>query len=162
LNGYKDLDDSRLRTIYVALTRAKKNLYILYNGKFFDNIKVNNLHQYQDNTDYPKSDKLLLSLSHKDVWLSHFGNNQQEISNFCSGQALTVSNNTLFCGSKQIAKFSREFSEQIEKLQENGYVPSHATIRHIVWWKCDDMDKEIKIVLPNVEFKRVKPQTVSK
>lgn len=156
LSEMKKLEDSQLRTIYVALTRAKKNLYILYNGNYFDNIMVNDIRKFQDNTEYPPSEKLLLSLSHKDIWLSFFANHQQEIDNLRSGQTLTISNNTLFCGNQQIAKFSRKFSEQIEKLKTSGYAPFCSIIRHIVWWQGEDKDTEIKIVLPNVEFQKVK------
>ncbi|MCL1958773.1 MAG: RecQ family ATP-dependent DNA helicase, partial [Spirochaetes bacterium] len=37
-----ELDDARKREIYVAITRAKQNLHILYNGSFFDKINVEN------------------------------------------------------------------------------------------------------------------------
>lgn len=156
LSRYQNLEDSQLRTIYVALTRAKKNLYILYNGNYFDRIKVNNCYKYQDNSAYPQSEKLLLSLSHKDIWLDFFADKQQEIDSLRSGQVLTVSNNTLIYGNKEVGKFSKKCIAQIEKLKANAYVPSLSTVRHIVWWQGDEMDKEIKIILPNVEFQRKK------
>ena len=59
-----------------------------------------------------------------------------------------------------IVKFSAAFQHKMSQLAAKGYLPYKASIRHIVYWRYEDIDEgttkfvEIPIVLPEILFKR--------
>jgi len=152
LNRSNKLDDSIKRQIYVAITRAKKNLHILYNGNYFDKINVQNIKKTTDNNNYPAPEEINLQLSHRDVVLSFFACKKKEINSLTSGRELTIQETGCSLRKTQVVKFSSKFCEQINVLKEKGYSPAKASVRHIVFWQEKDKDEEIKIVLPDVAF----------
>jgi len=147
-----ELDDAMKRQIYVAITRAKQNLYILYYDSFFDNFNVENIKKSTDNKNYPMPEEISLQLSHHDVVLSFFACRKREIDSLFSGKELSIQEAGCFLGDTQVVKFSTKFCEQINKLKEKGYSPVKASVRHIVFWQEKDKDEEIKIILPDVVF----------
>jgi ATP-dependent DNA helicase RecQ len=44
--------------------------------------------------------------------------------------------------------------EQIETMKEYGYVPKKARIGFIVYWKKENTENEIRIILPEIHFER--------
>ena len=54
----------------VAITRAKKNLYIFCNSGYFDKINTTGIIRTSDNTDYPEPSVISMQLSHSEVNLS--------------------------------------------------------------------------------------------
>ena len=82
--------DELKRLLYVALTRAKHNLTIHYNGSFLDSIKADGLKQINDNNVYSSPSQLAMQLSHKDVWLDCFAECQGIISQLMAGDILRV------------------------------------------------------------------------
>ncbi len=64
--------DENKRLLYVAMTRAKDNLTIHYNGNYFHGYIAENLDQFQDNTHYDVPDLISLQLSHRDINLGYF------------------------------------------------------------------------------------------
>ncbi|MCL2152747.1 MAG: RecQ family ATP-dependent DNA helicase [Oscillospiraceae bacterium] len=153
-SGYPKMDDKTRRALYVAITRAKQNLYIYCNCDCFDRINTGNIKRTLDNTNYPTPSLICLQLSHKDVALSFFIARRREIDSIVSGQELLVSEAGCFWGAKQLVRFSAKFCTQMAALKEKGYNPVRAYVRHIVFWQGKDMKKEIKIILPNVEFEK--------
>jgi len=154
LSRSSKLDDAEKRKIYVAITRAKKNLHILYNDDYFDKINVQNIDRKTDNNDYPVPSQITLQLSHKDVYLSYFAYIKREIDTLYSGIELTIQETGCFSGKSQVLKFSSKFREQINDLKNKKYSPTRAIIRHIVFWQGKDEEKETKIILPDLEFQR--------
>ena len=154
---FPKMDDETRRAIYVAVTRAKRNLRIFCHGDYFDKINTENTRRYLDEENYPAPSIICMQLSHKDVFLSFFSNRKREIDSLKSGQRLSVSNTGCFLGDKHIIRFSAKFIEQANALKTKGFLPTSAYIRHIVFWQDQDKDKdgEIKIVLPNVEFSKL-------
>ena len=150
--GFMGADDETRRAVYVAITRAKRNLHIFCNGGYFDRIGAEGLVRTADDTDYPGPSLICLQLSHKDVALGHFKNWRRFIDTLVSGQELTIGETGCFLGDSMIVKFSVKFIADMAQLKEQGYAPAKASVRHIVYWQGKDMDEEIKIVLPNVEF----------
>jgi ATP-dependent DNA helicase RecQ len=157
LGGFYELDDTRKREIYVAMTRAKQNLHILCNDNYFDKINTENIQRTSDDNNYPAPSQITLQLSHNDVALWFFAHKQREINTLVSGRELTINDIGYFMEDMQILKFSSKFREQIDKLKKKGYSPVKATVRHIVFWQDKEKDREdeIKIILPDVEFSRV-------
>jgi ATP-dependent DNA helicase RecQ len=143
------------RGIYVAITRAKQNLHILYNGNYFDNINVENIERTTDNNNYPAPEEISLQLSHSDVYLDFFAYRKREINSLVSGKELSISETGCLIGDIQALKFSSKFREQLDALKDKGYSPTRAVIRHIVFWQDKDKkEEEIKIILPDVEFSK--------
>lgn len=152
---FSKMDDETRRAIYVAITRAKQNLNVYYFGDYLDNIHVENMLKTTDNYEYPAPAKISVHLSHEDVWLDYFISRQFDVETMKSGCELTINESTCLWKDKQILKFSSKFCERIEAYKLKGYKPTKALIRHIVYWQGKDKDKEIKIILPDVEFQKV-------
>jgi ATP-dependent DNA helicase RecQ len=154
LSRYYKFDDEEKRKLYVAITRAKNNLCILYNDEYFDKINVKNIDRKTGNHDYPVPSQITLQLSHKDVYLDYFASIKEKIDSIYSGMELTIQETGCFLGESQVLKFSTKFREHIKELKKNDYTPTKATVRHIVFWQDKDKKEEIKIVLPDLELER--------
>jgi len=152
LSRFQKIENAAKREIYVAITRAKKNLYVYYCGEYFDKIYADNVYRTTDKNEYPAPAKITLSLSHKDVKLGYFDCRQREIDNLKSGQELLIRDAGCFAGDKQVLKFSSNFNTQIETLKVKGYYPDKASVRHIVFWYNEEKNVELKIILANIEF----------
>jgi ATP-dependent DNA helicase RecQ len=142
------------RELYVAITRAKQNLHILYNGDYFDKINVDNMERAVDNDNYPDPEQISLQLSHNDVALGFFAFRQNEINTLMSGRELSICETGCLLGERQVLKFSSKFRNRINELREEGYSPTRAIVRYIVFWHDKDTKEEKKIILPEVEFSR--------
>jgi ATP-dependent DNA helicase RecQ len=146
--------DAGKRELYVAITRTKQNLYVFYNGNYFDKINVKNMQRTFDHSNYPLPEQISLQLSHEDVVLSYFAYRKKEINSLVSGKELSISDTGCFMGDKQVLKFSNKFLDQMKPLKTKGYYPQKAIVRHIVFWQDKDKENEIKIILPDIEFSK--------
>jgi ATP-dependent DNA helicase RecQ len=154
LNSSNIQDDAKKRAVYVAFTRAKNNLHILANGSCFDWIKVDGVTRCLDDNDYTEPPFICLELSHESVWLSYFSRYGKYIDTLVSGQKLEVGDTGCHYNGKEIVRFSKKFLDEMDKWKTKGYSPSDAYIRHIVYWQSEESDKEIKIILPNIELSK--------
>jgi len=153
-SSFLKIADEQLRAIYVAITRAKQNLYIYYCGDYFDGINSQGMQNNTDVNNYPEPMQITMQLSHKDVVLDSFSYYQNDIELLWSGHKLSVNDGGLYNNKKQIVKFSAKFNEHIERLKTKGYIPKTAKIRHVVYWQGKEKKNEIKIVLPDIEFEK--------
>ncbi|MGE4272580.1 MAG: UvrD-helicase domain-containing protein [Desulfitobacterium sp.] len=82
--------EESVRQLYVAITRAKRNLTIHYNGNYLDSITAVGLRQIENTEDHLPPGLLALQLTFKDVWLDFFRNpqNQQRVRQLNSGDEL--------------------------------------------------------------------------
>jgi len=151
---FPKMDDEAKRKIYVAITRAKQSLHIFSNGDCFDSINVENMKRMSLNVNNMDQSLICFQLSHKDVFLDYFASRRREIDSLMSGQDLLIKDTGCFWKDREVVRFSKMFCEKINMWKDKGYVLSRAYIRHIVFWKGRDQDKEIKIILPNVELSR--------
>ncbi|RLD79236.1 MAG: RecQ family ATP-dependent DNA helicase, partial [Bacteroidetes bacterium] len=122
LNNFNsDLNDSK-RQLYVAMTRAKQNLTIHYNGNYLGNFNIEGVHQVKNDQNHSSPDHLVLHLSHKDIHLGYFAFIQRRLNSLSSGDSLTV-NDIGLTNSKdeQIVKFSKTFQSVRESLEKQGY-----------------------------------------
>jgi ATP-dependent DNA helicase RecQ len=69
LNNFDISLEENKRQLYVAMTRAKNNLAIHYNGNFLDRIHVSGLQKLYDDTKYSPEDELHVILTHHDIYL---------------------------------------------------------------------------------------------
>ena len=156
LLNHVNLDsDENKRKVYVGITRAKNELYIHYNNDLFVGY---DLEVTEDTVNYGEPNELTLQLTHKDVFLDYFKDKQEAILDLRSGDNLQIDDNCLQTPRSgrlySIVRFSKAFVEKINKLADIGYSPSTATVRFILWWKPQDEEKEMVIVLPEIKFTR--------
>lgn len=105
--------DDKLRQLYVAMTRAKTNLTIHYNGNYLEAIKTEGLIKMFDNSTYLPPNQLAMQLTHRDVWLNFFASRQPLISQLNSGDELTLDGE--FCRNlkgQPVLGFSKPCSNQ--------------------------------------------------
>lgn len=150
LNGFKFGTDEVKRQLYVAMTRAKRNLTIHYNGSYLDDLKATDLNIVHDSKEYSPLNQIVMQLTHKDVVLDYFISRQQLIAELNSEDTLLVDEG--YCCNRKgdrILKFSQKFREEIK---QKNYQHQSAKIRFIVYWQKEDAEQEIRIVLPEVCF----------
>lgn len=158
LNYISDNSDADKRKVYVGLTRAKEELYVHCTNGFFDNINIDKSFFIKDTNEYDEPAEIMLELSHKDVVLSYFKEQQNNIAKLKSGDVMRIG--TEFLEAKiddkfvKVLKFSNAFKTKLKALEERGYYPTNATIRFIVEWKGKEDKDETTIVLPDVCFER--------
>ncbi|HTN19408.1 MAG TPA: RecQ family ATP-dependent DNA helicase [Pelobium sp.] len=156
LENFNSITDEAKRQLYVAMTRAKNNLTIHLNSAFLDNLRADNLERIEDKENHPQPDGLAMHLSLKDVWLDYFINRQHLVSQLTSGDELTLNEYECLDGNgKSILKFAKQFIEQIESKKANNYKLKSANVNFIVYWKKDETEPEVKIVLPELYFEEL-------
>ena len=159
LDNFNENSDDKKREIYVAMTRAKENLFIHTNRNYFRNIKVEELHYIYDTNTYSPPEKLTLHLNYNDVYLDYFKFVQQRLYSLISGQKLLIGEQGLLnLKNELIIKFSKQFVERKEGLEKNGFKVTKAKVNFILYWKPQDVDEkdiEIKIVLPELLFEKI-------
>ncbi len=147
--------DEAIRQLYVAMTRAKSNLSIHYNGNYLDFIKTEGLENIEDSRMYQSPCQLAMQLTFKDVWLDFFFSSQNFISQLNSGDVLEVDKDCCRNSKGQVVlRFSKQLISQIEAIKQRHYVPKTAKIRFIIYWKKEHQEYEIRIILPELYFER--------
>ncbi|WP_225979877.1 RecQ family ATP-dependent DNA helicase [Pseudobacter ginsenosidimutans] len=155
LNNFNLATDESKRQLYVALTRAKRNLTIHLNSSFLDDIKVEELELVMDNEMYLPPAGFSMQLSYKDVWLGFFKNCQEIISQLISGDELSVNGtDSLNAQGYTVLKFSNQFQMKIEAMKERGYVLKSGKVNFIVYWLGEREKQEVQIILPELYFER--------
>ncbi|MBQ4282512.1 MAG: RecQ family ATP-dependent DNA helicase [Lachnospira sp.] len=165
-------DDTRKRSIYVGMTRAKNNLYVFHNSDYFDAIsaKLNTIgvQFLQDNTRYPEPEEIVMAMSHRDVNLGFFteGKRSDNVSELRAGCKLDIKESSsgkyyrlYFSVMKEgklsnVACCSSGFAEKLQAQRQKGYVPYLAKVNYVVkWWNKED-EKEYTIVLPIIKLRK--------
>ncbi len=146
------------RTIYVALTRARDNLFIHCNTPIFTNLKKHATSYRRETTSFPAPSTLTLNLTHHDVVLTFFKENKRIILGLRSGMKLVVRGPFLLAttsnGTLPVVKFSRAFCERVADLQRQSFEPTSASVNFILAWKAKDDTEETAVLLPSVTFSR--------
>ncbi len=155
LENFNPATDEAKRQLYVAMTRAKRNLTIHLDGNYLDNLTAENLQRVQDNEEHLPPQQLAMHLSFKDVWLDYFITRQYLVSQLTSGDTLTISGDECTNSKGQsVLKFSKQFLNAIESVKQKGYHLKQAKVNFIVYWKKEDAEQESKIILPELYFER--------
>src|SRR5690606_9543861 len=153
-NFYTGTDEAK-RLLYVAMTRAKTNLNVHLNSNLLDNLLADNLERIENTENHLPPNELAMHLSLKDVWLDYFITRQNVISDLKSGDTLTIDGDgCLDAQGKSVLKFSKLFVGQIEIMKAKNYALKSAKVNFIVYWKKEDAEQEVKIVLPELYFER--------
>ena len=146
--------DEIRRQLYVAMTRAKNNLYIHSNRQILKTNCVDGLECVCDDSLYGLPEEVSLSASMTDVWLDSFKYCQKALDDLKSGDRLNVVDGRIYdSNGNEVVKFAKKFNErEIGRLQNLGYVLSGAEVNFMVWWWAKDSGMEIKILLPMLHF----------
>lgn len=157
LENFNPTTDEAKRQLYVAMTRAKHNLTIHLNGNYLNGITAENLEYIEDRETYLPPNKMAMHLSLKDVWLDYFITRQHLISQLTSGDTLIVNNDECTNDKGQsVLKFSRQFLNTIETQKKKGYQLKQAKVNFMVYWKKEDTEQEVKIILPELYLEKMK------
>ncbi len=159
LDNFDANSDNSKRQLYVAMTRAKQNLNIHYNGDYLNDIKTEELHRIKNTQTHPLPKHLVYHLTHKDINLGYFAFIQRRLNSLKSGDALEINEKGLInSNSEQVVKFSKTFQIVRESLENKGYQLIESKIRFILFWEenneIDNDEKEIKIILPELYFEK--------
>ena len=155
LDNFNLATDDDKRQLYVAMTRAKQNLIIHLNGNYLDNIVADNLLRAEDRETYLPPSLLAMHLTHRDLNLGYFESIQHKLTALTSGDALST--NTDGCMNTKgelVLKYSKQFLAKIADVQRKGYQLKEAKVNFIIYWKKQDEEQEIKIILPELYFER--------
>ncbi|HMG16215.1 MAG TPA: RecQ family ATP-dependent DNA helicase [Saprospiraceae bacterium] len=153
LENFIPSTDEKKRQIYVAMTRAKQNLTIHLNSNFLDHIKDEETYLISDFNIYNPPNQLAMQLGHKDVWLDCFISRQSNLSELMSGDTLIVNEKECqnFKG-QTVLIFSKDFQNKIQELKQKGFKLMEAKVNFIIYWKKEDLEDEVKIILPQLYF----------
>lgn len=155
LDHFNPSSDDAKRQLYVAMTRAKRNLTIHLNGDYLDHIAADNLIRVEDKMPYSALDQLSIQGTFKDVWLDYFKYWQYQIKDLLSGDPLNIKEDG--CANDKgelVLKFSVQFQEEISVIQQKGYRIKEAYVNFIIFWKKPDERQQIRIILPELIFVR--------
>jgi ATP-dependent DNA helicase RecQ len=155
LENFTPVKDEEKRQVYVAMTRAKQNLAIHLNSGFLDNCIAEDVVRRLDQGTYPPPAHVAMHLSMEDLHLDDFFYTQREVDALISGDLLKLSD--LGCrndNNQPVLAFSKKFVAQIEHLREKHYRPGSASVNHIVYWRKEGAEREVKVVLPEISFER--------
>lgn len=155
LNDYRMLTEQDKRVLYVAMTRAKTTLTIISNDSLFINYPGNDIVHMKSVVSEYTFNKLILQLSHKDVWLDSFIKHQHNIKNIKSGDLLNMNHEGCSFNSKNVLMFSNHFKDKLSSYIAKGYSRMDAKVNHVLYWKKKDSDNEFKILLPLVILEKV-------
>ncbi len=157
LENFNATSDEAKRQLYVAMTRAKRNLTIHLNGSYLDNISAENLERVEDRETHLPPSEMAMHLSFKDVWLDYFITRQHLVSQLTSGDTLMINGDECTTVKGQsVLKFSKQAMKTIEMQKQKGYHLTKAKVNFIVYWKKEDAENEAKIILPVLYFEKHK------
>ena len=149
-NGTPESDEGK-RLLYVAITRAKTNLFIHYNGNYFKPISGEEVMYEADKKDYPPPQQIAMYLTHRDVQLGYFEYVQHRMRDLISGTSLFVMEEGLGNSNRELLiKYSKKFREDLQNRLSKGFRIQEAKINFIIYWKDEAKEKEIKIILPKL------------
>jgi len=166
LNNYPLQTEARKRVLYVAMTRAKENLYIHTNNITFPTAGIAALSYRENLQNYPSPDTLILECSMKDVWLGYFKRTPiiHNVKAITSGDILVESTYdaaVLQIESRQsILKFSKQFHAKVNNYKTKGYQLESAQAKYIVAWFDEESGNTYRVVLP--ELVMVKSLTIAR
>jgi ATP-dependent DNA helicase RecQ len=154
LDGYDVQKDESKRLLYVAITRAKKNLTVHYKGSYLRDIVANNLSYGLDSKAYSPIPEQTHLLTHRDVNLGYFEYVQNRLDGISSGTSLQAGPEGLATSKGLVVKFSANFAQLVSDLASKGHKISEARVNYVVYWTNPKTGKEVKIILPGITFKR--------
>ena len=159
LPNYKLIKDDDVRLIYVAITRAKKNIYIIDNMNLFTSLADEDTKVIYDEKQYDEPNNVSLYFDHKGVNLGFFKNNSiiKNLQNVHSGSQLKYNkkNDRIFYSNTHHAcMISQKGIQDLDFWLDKGFSVKDAEAEYIVQWYCKEDEKSYPVVLPKINLKR--------
>ena len=155
LEDFNPATDDAKRLLYVAMTRAKRNLTVHLNSDFLLRLSAENMEKIVDREIHSPAVEMAMHPGFRDVWLDYFISRQHLINKLTSGDTLIVNwEECLNPEGKSVLKFSQQFVRQLAELKDKGYELKSAEVNFIVHWTKEETGQEVKIVLPELLFER--------
>ncbi len=130
------VDPDDLRTNYVGLTRARRNLYI-YHKPVMDQKNIS------------------ISFNLHDVWLDYFKERKSKVLKLRSGDTLRYSNGYLVSQQGDyIVCLSKAKRQQMEELLQKGYSVISADVSYILAWRPREEPQEVAVCLANLYLEK--------
>ncbi|WP_163398346.1 RecQ family ATP-dependent DNA helicase [Flavobacterium fluviatile] len=153
LENFDETANETKRQLYVAMTRAKRNLNIHLNADYLNHLTAENLQQINDFKIYPAPDKIAVHTSFKDIWLDYFINKQILVSQLMCGEELRFNGvECLNSNGQSVLKFSKHFIKKMEEMKLKNYELKSVKVNFILYWFKEETSQEIKIILPELYF----------
>lgn len=153
--------DEERRKLYVGMTRAKEQLHIFTDTDALLFLGKSGLKLYKDKNKYDPPEEIVVSLSHRDIYLDFFRNNtlkKKILKNLQSGDRLDIDGDSLYAridnSRYEVLRFSKKFRNDRKKYEDEGYVPDHADVRFVLSWHAKDEKQEYALILPDIYFRR--------
>ncbi len=157
LEDFNPSTDDAKRLLYVALTRAKRNLTIHLNSDFLDTLSAENMERVLDREIHSPAAEMAMQPGFRDVWLDYFISRQHLVNKLTSGDTLIVKGEECLNPEGQsVLRFSQQFVKQLAEMKEKGYELKSAKVNFIVHWTKEETGQEVKIILPELFFERNK------
>jgi len=157
LGDFNPATDDAKRLLYVAMTRAKRNLTIHLNSDFLLRLRAENMEKIGDRQIHSPAMEMAMHPGFRDVWLDYFISRQHLLNKLTSGDTLIVNEEEcLNPEGKSVLKFSQQFVKQLAELKDKGYDLKSAKVNFIVHWTKEETGQEVKIILPELSFERYK------
>lgn len=159
-------DDEARRVLYVAMTRAKTNLFVhAASGVLSDfTVEGGGVEHSIDTRTFPAPREIAVALGHDDVFLDWFIARKQRIFTMTAGMLLTPAEHGLTIagpeGHDMIVRFSKSFEEKLAGLTAKGYRITRAAIRAIVAWKKTEDETLYPVVLPELRLTKATDNAV--
>lgn len=153
---FKDKIDNEYdkRLLYVAITRAKKSLFIYSKNEIFLKYKsyFTKILDFKNSFYTPKNITLTMGLS--DVNLSGYDLFLRiKKLNLQAGQEVRINTQGIFSGKFCIGKFSHNFKKEIEKYETKGYkLNQKSKIQYIVVWYSKEKNSKFRITLCEIKM----------
>jgi ATP-dependent DNA helicase RecQ len=160
LENFKISTTEKQRVLYVAMTRAKTNLFIHTNQTYLNNIKAANLIKKTNNTAYESPTILFKQTSLDNIYLGNYKKyyNPDRIKKLFAGDPLFVDDWKILDKNKvPLLSFSKKFSADMNKIFELGYKIKEISIGFIVIWYDSETSEEYRITLPKIIFEKIPP-----
>ncbi len=183
LDKFRDQWDENKRLLYVAMTRAKRALVVHYRDmdlhRTFTEIqsmripsaaeekglylnskqkKIEGVSLSDVKNTYKTHSNISFQLGYKDIFLSLFSKDEfkERVADLKSGDSLQVDlrgcNNQF---GKQVLAFSKSFRNQLNHYRDKGYVLQDAKVHMVVYWKNEEMDEDVRVLMPIVRMKEM-------
>ncbi len=155
LGNFRLTDDDKRRELYVAMTRARTNLTIHINNAILDNFWAENLSRHSDHSTYGSQDLIIWQLTHRDVWLDFFNNNNRQrlIKHLQSGDSLRLNDDTCYnSDGKEVLKLSKAALKHSNELAAKGYRVDDVKVNFVVFWQKENSGEDIRIILPELHL----------
>ena len=126
-----------MRTYYVGLTRAKRNLYLITNPP----------------TEYSS---ISIALNMHDIWLDYFKGRKDTVLDLRSGDSLQFKDDYLYNQQGiSVAALSATGKDKIKAWTDKGYEVTCAKVSYTLAWRSKDSEMEYAVCLANIVLSKI-------